>query len=379
MPAQGKAKKAKRPPKKPVTKTGAVSKCGPARKSDPAACKMKRLAGKACATSKSGLPQTETNPVAAIARNLSNRLIALHKSVGGRPTKPIAGVLNSHQYAFCPFGEYCNMFAPAGQQPLALFVGMNPGPYGTAQNGIPFGCSSFVNNWMGITQGTAGSAAVKGTELKEGIDGHGFEYCPAVLGLRCKKEEVSGKRLWGWAQSVVGGGKAEAFFRHAFVYTYCPLAFFAGGANVPLADLPVAERRTIEEHCDQALLALVLEMKPVYVIGVGNYAYSKAEKAVTKAAVESCSPHSMVALKVAHPSPASPGAAAFWQPFTKEDGTADEKDDFATTITAVLHRDAPKLCHAFEMERAKNKSEPSSTVWPANSLSAEVPKSRQLL
>ena len=69
-----------------------------------------------------------------------------------------------------------------------LFVGMNPGPFGMAQNGVPFGDTAMVRDWLGI------EAPVERPRREHPKR--------PVLGLRMTRGEVSGARLWGWARGA---------------------------------------------------------------------------------------------------------------------------------------------------------------------------------
>jgi single-strand selective monofunctional uracil DNA glycosylase len=62
-----------------------------------------------------------------------------------------------------------------------------------------------------------------------------------VLGLECKRSEVSGRKFWGLFQNLCGN--PDTFFRHAFVYNYCPLAFMtSSGKNITPAELKVLSK-----------------------------------------------------------------------------------------------------------------------------------------
>jgi len=172
-----------------------------------------------------------------------------------------------------------------------VLVGMNPGPNGMMQTGVPFGDVVFVRDWMGI-EGEVGTPAV--LHPKRGIDG-----------FACKKREVSGSRVWGWAQERFG--TAERFFQQFFVLNYCPLLFFeAGGQNRTPDKLRKAERDELFAVCDRALTAMLEVLKPRAVIGIGRLAEQRAEQASQGMDVK--------VLPVTHPSPANPRANAGWMP-----------------------------------------------------------------
>ena len=65
-----------------------------------------------------------------------------------------------------------------------------------------------------------------------------------VLGFECRRSEVSGARLWGWARDRFG--TPQRFFERFFVANYCPLAFMeASGANRTPDKLSAAEQQEL--------------------------------------------------------------------------------------------------------------------------------------
>lgn len=226
--------------------------------------------------------KTLAGDLAEINRTLDRRLSRL------KFAKPVTHVYRPCSYAREPHEAY---LALANNNPEALFLGMNPGPWGMAQTGVPFGEVDLVNNWLGIT-GKVGQP--KAVHPKRPVDG-----------LDCARSEVSGRRLWGWAQERFV--TPEAFFARFFVYNYCPLAFMEeSGRNRTPDKLPVEERRSIEQPCDEALRQIVELLQPDMVIGVGKFAQQQAKRALgeTPIPIET----------VLHPSPASPIANRGWAP-----------------------------------------------------------------
>lgn len=201
---------------------------------------------------------------------------------------PVTHVYNPLVYARQPWEAYVAKF---GQGPReVLLVGMNPGPFGMAQVGVPFGEVRLVREWLGI------EAPVDQPPLvhpKRPI--HGFQ---------CERSEVSGARLWGWAKERFV--TPERFFQRFFVLNYCPLVFMtASGANLTPDKLPKMEREPLFAACDQALLAALQYYQPKFAIGVGHFAESRIR------AVALDFPHLVIG-RVAHPSPASPAANRGW-------------------------------------------------------------------
>ncbi|MBT7971315.1 MAG: single-stranded DNA-binding protein, partial [Verrucomicrobia bacterium] len=60
---------------------------------------------------------------------------------------PVAYTYNPLEYAWDRHCDYLKNFGSGTKK--VLFLGMNPGPYGMAQTGVPFGEISHVRDWMG--------------------------------------------------------------------------------------------------------------------------------------------------------------------------------------------------------------------------------------
>ena len=173
---------------------------------------------------------------------------------------PTAYVYNPLVYARPAWDSYCNKFGRGRRE--VLLLGMNPGPFGMAQVGVPFGEVAAVRDWLGI-------------EVPIGKPRLEHPKRP-VLGFDCARSEVSGRRLWGWAQETYETPKA--FFKKFFVANYCPLVFMEeGGRNRIPEKLPKAERTPMFAACDRALRRTVEHFQPKYVIGVGKFAEKKAK------------------------------------------------------------------------------------------------------
>jgi single-strand selective monofunctional uracil DNA glycosylase len=222
------------------------------------------------------------SPLVKISRRLCRETAAL---VFAPPT---AYVYNPLEYARRPHEAYLERYG-AGRGRV-LLLGMNPGPFGMAQTGIPFGDVKLVRDFLGI---------------EEPVERPAREHpSRPVLGFACPRSEVSGTRLWGWARTRFGS--AERFFERFFVANYCPLAFLEeGGKNRTPDRLPPAEQRALFEPCDRALAALADELAPSLVVGVGAFAEARARNALGASGVPiGC---------VLHPSPANPAANRGWE------------------------------------------------------------------
>ncbi len=200
---------------------------------------------------------------------------------------PTAFVYNPLDYASSAVEQYLDRWASPGID--VLLLGMNPGPWGMAQTGIPFGEVNAVREYLGID-----------AEIRRPAIEHPKR---PILGLDCRRSEVSGRRLWGWAAERYP--TADQFFRQFFVWNYCPLAFLEeGGRNRTPDKLPGPERDALFAPCDRALKDLVDFLKPGRVVGVGAFATKRIQTVLPEVDVGT----------ILHPSPASPAANRGWAP-----------------------------------------------------------------
>ena len=200
---------------------------------------------------------------------------------------PVATVYNPLRYAAARHFEYLERYG-SGQRAV-LLIGMNPGPWGMAQTGVPFGAVPAVRDFLGI-DGPVQSPPVEHPKKR-------------VEGFACKRVEVSGARLWGWAEQRYGD--AARFFERFFVINYCPLLFLdGGGRNLTPDKLRVDEREPLTAACDRALQRFAAYYRPQIVIGVGAFAEQRAGQALGGMGLR--------VGRILHPSPASPQANRGW-------------------------------------------------------------------
>jgi len=212
----------------------------------------------------------------------------LRRTVGGlRFAPPVACVYNPLDYAWEPHRRYLERWGRGVKR--IVFLGMNPGPWGMAQVGVPFGEIAHVRDWLRI----GGTVTRPANEHPK----------RPVEGFSCTRSEVSGRRLWGYfAQRF---GTPEGFFREHFVANYCPLAFLEeSGRNRTPDKLPASEQAPLYEACDRHLRRVVAVLHAEWVVGVGRFARSRAEAALDGVDVRFG--------QVLHPSPASPMANRGW-------------------------------------------------------------------
>jgi single-strand selective monofunctional uracil DNA glycosylase len=202
---------------------------------------------------------------------------------------PVHTVYNPLVYAREPAERYITLYA---QKCRALLVGMNPGPFGMAQTGVPFGEIAHVRGWLG---------------LEERVERPPLEHPKRpVQGFACTRSEVSGRRLWGFFKERFK--TPGAFFRVFYAANYCPLVFMdAGGRNLTPDKLPAGERAALYAACDAYLQKTAELLEPEIIIGVGTFAAKRAEAALVS---RGAAPVRIATLP--HPSPANPQANRGW-------------------------------------------------------------------
>jgi single-strand selective monofunctional uracil DNA glycosylase len=200
---------------------------------------------------------------------------------------PVAYVYNPLDYAWPAHKAYLKKFGNSRKR--VVFLGMNPGPFGMAQTGVPFGEIAAVRDWLGLKTRVGKPAAEHPKR--------------PVTGFFCPRSEVSGRRLWGlFAEHF---GKAEEFFDAHLVMNYCPLAFLeSSGRNLTPDKLPAAEKTTLFAACDGHLRQVVRVLEPQWLVGIGDFALKRAEQVFQRGEVKIG--------RILHPSPASPAANRDW-------------------------------------------------------------------
>jgi single-strand selective monofunctional uracil DNA glycosylase len=201
---------------------------------------------------------------------------------------PVTHVYNPLAYARTPYSKYLQRYAKPPKQ--IVLIGMNPGPWGMAQTGIPFGEVTAVRDWLKI-------------EAPVGTPANMHPKRP-VTGFKCRRSEISGKRIWGWAQKRFK--TPQKFFSRFFIANYCPLQFIeAGGRNRTPNQLRAAERNPLFIACDRALRRTIERLNPDYVVGVGQFTTERARIALSDLP--------LTIGGITHPSPANPKANRGWE------------------------------------------------------------------
>ncbi len=225
--------------------------------------------------------------VRAATRKLCERLADL------RFAAPVTHVYNPLEYARRPHNAYIRSYADDLKR--VIFLGMNPGPFGMAQTGVPFGDIAHVREWLGIEE-PVGRPAIEHPKRP-------------VRGFDCPRSEVSGSRLWGAIAAHYG--RPEKFFESRFITNYCPLVFIeSSGRNRTPDKLPASEREPLFNSCDAYLRRLVEIFDAEWVIGIGAFAEQRAREALADREVRIG--------RILHPSPANPRANDDWSGIARE-------------------------------------------------------------
>jgi single-strand selective monofunctional uracil DNA glycosylase len=224
--------------------------------------------------------------------SISQQLIAAARELSARVDRlkfkpPVTHAYNPLDYAWNAHEKYLRKFGDGKKR--VIFLGMNPGPFGMVQTGIPFGEVSAVRDWLKISVKIQRPSGENSRRL--------------VLGFDCPRSEVSGCRLWGlFAERF---RSPENFFAEHFVVNYCPLAFMEhSGLNRTPNKLPPSEKTPLLKICDEHLRRVLEILKPKWLIGIGGFAAERGKIISEDLKIQ--------VGQILHPSPASPKANRGW-------------------------------------------------------------------
>ncbi|XP_066299763.1 single-strand selective monofunctional uracil DNA glycosylase-like [Branchiostoma lanceolatum] len=251
------------------------------------------------ANQKSELPANETaaSPVAEVVpvdRSVAMKFLQIEANLCETLRDlvfrdPVTHLYNPLDYARETHKDYVMKYCCSHKD--VLFLGMNPGPFGMAQNGVPFGDTTFVKNFLKIS-GKVNPPALQHPKRP-------------ITGLDCTHSEVSGTRFWGLFSTLCE--TPENFFRRCFVHNYCPLVFMTKtGKNVTPPSLHVTQREPLLSACDTALVEVIRLLQVKTVVGVGRFAQERAQYALKTAGLD------IPVLFIMHPSPINPQANKGW-------------------------------------------------------------------
>ena len=227
------------------------------------------------------MPKSNSKKLIEAALRLADAVDALEFA------EPTASIYNPLRYAWA--GHKAYLSAHGNSEKKVIFIGMNPGPFGMAQTGVPFGEVELAREWVGVD-----------VEIDRPENEHPKR---PIDGFNCTRSEVSGRRLWSAFRERFG--EADAFFADHFVANYCPLVFMEeSGKNRTPDKMPTSEVEPLYEACDRHLQKMVEILNPEWVIGVGAFAEGRAKAALKQVEARIG--------RILHPSPASPVANRGW-------------------------------------------------------------------
>lgn len=232
------------------------------------------------------MTQAKTTQTQLTLTEITDELAEALAKLGIGP--PAEYVYHPLEYAREPHQIWLDRFGKGPKE--VLFVGMNPGPWGMTQTGVPFGAVDVTREWLGIDEGMIGKPRREHPKRP-------------VLGFDCRRQEVSGARVWAWARDTFK--TPERFFERFFITNYCPLLFLdEGGRNVTPDKLSASDRESLAAPCDLALRRVTELLEVRHVVGIGVWAEKQARKVLADLDVKIG--------RVLHPSPASPIANRGW-------------------------------------------------------------------
>ncbi|HJM44965.1 MAG TPA: hypothetical protein QF644_03340 [Candidatus Poseidoniaceae archaeon] len=207
-------------------------------------------------------------------------------------------IYNPLFYAWNPHNAYISRFSGNGAK--ILMMGMNPG-HGMGNTGVPFGCPEQVKEFLKIQDLIVEQPKMNHPKR-------------IVVGLEQPKAEVSGRRIWGLLKELFE--TPEKTSEYLYIVNHCPLWMFnEKGQNITPEKLTGDSASKLYKLCDLHLREVIEIMNIEVVIGVGNYATSRAEIALKDL--------NLIITKIPHPSPANPLAnrdkGEYWKNIAKNE------------------------------------------------------------
>lgn len=205
----------------------------------------------------------------------------------------VAHATNPLDYAWPHHEQYLLKWGNRGGKTLLL--GMNPGPWGMAQTGVPFGATEVAQSFLKI----------EARELETPSNAHPKR---PIEGMALERQEISGTRLWNLMKAHFG--TVENTFDNLFVVNHCPLLLLGEtGKNITPNNLPSAIMSPLLKACDEHLLDVIDIIGVTRVIGIGKYAEQRARLALGAGKTGSGTSKDGRSIRIDtcwHPSPASP-------------------------------------------------------------------------
>ncbi len=238
-----------------------------------------------------GLAMTTVDLLKEAALNLSKVCDSAISDL--EKTEKVAHATNPLDYAWAHHEQYLEQWGGMGAKTLLL--GMNPGPWGMAQTGVPFGATGVAVDFLRI----------ESRQLETPPNAHPKR---PIIGMELERQEVSGTRLWNLMQEYYGS--VERTFANIFVVNHCPLLLLGDrGQNITPNNIPSSVIEPVLKACDEHLQQVVEAMGIKRIIGVGKYAEKRARNAFSAGKTGpgvTASGREITITTCWHPSPASP-------------------------------------------------------------------------
>ncbi len=264
------------------------------------------------------LAEHQDNRAADFSERLKQRTAELSEELDAIGAPPGIVVYNPLAYARPAHEAYLDLFR--GPRRIVI-AGMNPGPWGMVQTGVPFGNVGHARQIVTLR------SILPETPLDHLVSTPSLALASRpVLGYRCVRDEVSGRRLWEglcplWAPPeeeaqaldlIPGYNRSRDLLRRmlgeVFVMNLCPLAFFEDGpraTNVTPDKLPTAWRDRFvgdSSPCHSYFSHILDTFRPEVVLVMGDW----VERTVRRWSGEAR------LVRLPHPSPANPAANRGW-------------------------------------------------------------------
>ncbi|CAH0594158.1 unnamed protein product [Chrysodeixis includens] len=193
----------------------------------------------------------------------------------------VQNVYNPTIYARHTFEMYIRKYCNTKKK--IVYFGMNPGPWGMSQTGVPFGEITSIRDWLGISGPVEQPPSQNANR--------------PVLGFNCTRTEISGKRFWGLFKTLCG--TPEKFFESSFVYNYLPQQWMtSNGCNLTPAEFKKSEVEELYNICDPIFSKILQLYKVEIIVAIGKFCETRAKEVLKR--------HSLPSIQILylpHPSP----------------------------------------------------------------------------
>jgi len=216
----------------------------------------------------------------AIMKDFSAKFSALIPELRKANLKkyPDIVVINPLEYLWLQYGYYTSCYH--NQYPRAMIIGMNPGPKGMSQTGIPFGSPNIIPS---ILPNKSLFNEIRDNEGSPVSSPH-----RRITGPSNTTVEVSGNRLW--SALIKRYGDFKSITSEIFVDNICPLLFLCGknGSKNLTPDklTPSPAKIILIRLCTERLQKIYQCLgEPSNIVALGRWSHKFLEKMFPKVRV----------------------------------------------------------------------------------------------